>query len=684
MKSIKTVFIVLIVVLTLVVFSAQGAFTIIQFKSVTSDMSTDALMLQAEKEASILEGKISNVAQASTALANVISSMPVYDDQVYFNIINSSLKNESLLSGSGFWFEPNMYKPDTKYYGPYIYKDDGNNPVLTWDYNTPEYDYLSQDWYKQGLNSGKSVVFTSPYYDDVLKTTFMTCASPIKKDGKAVGVTTADITMREIRDYVSNIKVGTNGHAYIVTSDGYYWAKEKDPANDLKVKITEEKDEELKALGQKIVSASKPDLMLLKNHKEFAVYTPIGDTGLRLVLVYSMSEALRLLDRIVLSTVITFIASILIFILIVSYLLNKRIAKPLKMVVAEAEQIANGDLTVGKNLQKKVRSKDELASLARSFEKMAEGMRELIAGIAVTGKTIIESSKEIESEAKDTLAESEHISATVEELARGATDQAETTQKGHQALTDIIDQLQDVVESTKQSEKLTLEAIKIMEEGSEKVKYQKSKMQDNKLAANNVGAAIGALSDKSKQIGQIIDVINGIAEQTNLLALNAAIEAARAGEQGRGFAVVADEVRKLAEQSATATQEIGRLISEIQGDILQAVDETKKTERIVSEQEQAVDETNEAFENIRAAVEEINSKIIDVYKITGQLNKNSETVANIIEGLASISEENAAGTQEVAASTDKQTSSVQKVSKQIEDLVGLAVKLQEDIGKFKI
>ncbi len=220
--------------------------------------------------------------------------------------------------------------------------------------------------------------------------------------------------------------------------------------------------------------------------------------------------------------------------------------------------------------------------------------------------------------------------------------------------------------------------------GFETISAQKNKMEMNKLATEQVGVKVNALSEKSDKIGQIADVISSIAGQTNLLALNASIEAARAGEHGRGFAVVADEVRKLAEESGSAAQGIGELLLDIRKGIEDAVKEMSKVRAIVEEQEQAVDTTAQAFDDILKAVKAVMENTNEMTKESGELTAFSYVVGENIENIASITEQNAAGTEEVSASTEEQTASIQQIASSAAELAELATELQSSLQKFRV
>ena len=192
------------------------------------------------------------------------------------------------------------------------------------------------------------------------------------------------------------------------------------------------------------------------------------------------------------------------------------------------------------------------------------------------------------------------------------------------------------------------------------------------------------LINTSNRIDKITHVISGIAKETNLLSLNAAIEAARSGEHGKGFTIVAGEIRKLAQETEDATQEISKLVRQAKEWINKTAAEVNNTERIVLEQEAAVEKTSGSFSFINQAVGRVAEQFNQIVNFTDKLRNDSKEVETKIESIVAVVQMNSANTQEVAASIEEQSASMEQIAASCEELGRMAKKLQQAIGKFKI
>jgi methyl-accepting chemotaxis protein len=376
MKSIRTLFITITVLITVAIFTAQAAISYISFSRISFDSVESNLKIQAEKEAAILNSRMTTVGKASNSLADTIASMTQIDDATLFNLISSQIRKDSMVYGGGFWMEPYIVDPAQKYYGPYVYNDSGNQ-VVTWDYSTDQYDYFQYDWYKNGINAGDSVVFSEPYLDAVTGVTMITASSAISKNGKVIGATTFDIGLDEMQNYVQNIKVGKKGYAYIVTQQGYYWATMNDK-KDLVVKISEEKESGIKSFGTKLMNDDSTGVSVVDNGegKDYMVYTPIGTTGLKLVTVMPETEATAAVKKVFFIYFVVFVISIVLFIFAITLLFNKKIIKPLKAWQTSSEKLSKGDVSDNPELEKYKDTNNEVGQLSRAFLELAQSVKE--------------------------------------------------------------------------------------------------------------------------------------------------------------------------------------------------------------------------------------------------------------------------------------------------------------------
>ena len=328
------------------------------------------------------------------------------------------------------------------------------------------------------------------------------------------------------------------------------------------------------------------------------------------------------------------------------------IVTPLKEGSGVLEQMSTGDLSVRMNKE----YKGDYQIIKNSINKLGESLSGLISKVSEAVQA--------------TASASSQISSSSEEMAAGAQEASAQTGEVASSIEQMTKTIMQSAGSANRAAELSKKSGNQANLGNEKVNKNKESIEKIIDASDNTGQIITTLAGKTDQIGEIAQVIDDIADQTNLLALNAAIEAARAGEQGRGFAVVADEVRKLAERTTKATKEIAETIKAIQKEAKEADASMVEAKESVMEGKQITDEVEDALNSILESAQEVDSEIGQLATAAEEQSTAAEQIGKNIESINSVSNESAAGTEQIARAA--------------EDLNQLTDGLQRLISQFKV
>lgn len=377
--------------------------------------------------------------------------------------------------------------------------------------------------------------------------------------------------------------------------------------------------------------------------------------------------------------VIIFIAVLALLTFVVFYFILDRIFKRISSLLDKAKKVGEGDFS--KNLQ--VDREDEIGAIGLVFNDIIDGLKGMFMNIESISGQLASTSQELAATSEEVSAGSDEISSSIEESAMESRNQLDMITQSRQDVLAMVERIEDLNTSVIDINKIANQTIESANEGIETSDRARDSMAELIVSTDATSEDINRLTEGSREIEEIVRTIRDISEQTNLLSLNAAIEAASAGEAGRGFSVVAEEVRSLAEQSNVASQEIERIIKQIQDDIENSVLSINENKVKIDENVEIVNDSNNKFDQIGNAVNQVGSQLEVITGIVDYVSNGAQDIVEIYETITVNAENELASGENITANSEEQAAAMNEISGAAVSLAELAGDLTEMLNEFQ-
>ena len=716
----------MMVVILPVIMISMTVLTVISVQSGSKSINSE-ISSRMEAELQVQDDQVTSYFRQITDIADMLSnavltSFDRVDIVAYENLLTKVVEENDFVVSSGIWFEPYVFNLEQKYTGPLARKDN-NVTYISTPYSEEDTNYTKQQFYSIA-QAATQTILTEAIYDITQNTFKITAVVPLICDGTTllettepevtiqviptttntnvssglgtetpepedyvvkrtgfIGCVTIDVKLDDIKEFIESTTVGDKGKATLLSAEGTYMAGSSQKNISKRLKITKEENESLAKAGEEIVANQNGRVTYTEDGEKYNIYySTLGTNGWKVMITIPQSELTESVEKMTILMILVCVAAACVTAVVVALEVSS-IIKRINRVKKFAGILADGDFTTEPI---RVKTKDELGMMSESLNIMYANNKEVIENIAEHSEQIDDSSKRLNEAAQRLTEQFKSIQSHMNEVNESMLTASAATEQVNASTEEVLSNVNMLAGETKNS----------MHQVSE-IKQRAAQVGDNSRQAYNSATELSVQFEEKMQvtianakvvenIGELASVISEIADQIDLLSLNASIEAARAGEFGSGFAVVAGQIKKLAEQSNDSAQYIDEIIGMLLTESTAAVQVMDEVKNIMKVQNDHLYDTKNCFEKVSHCVDVTQKEIADINDSISYMDTARTDVVDVVQNLTAIAEENAAGTQEALALMETIDGMIKNVADVSEQLSQLANAIEEDICIFKI
>ncbi|ANF97634.1 methyl-accepting chemotaxis protein [Paenibacillus bovis] len=664
--------IVLIVLVLISVLSYQFA-----KQKLNEEMNNTATSSLNGVTASIKEQITNNSTVASSLAAAAGQAHETMNMDDYAQLTERWTMLSAMTYGSGIYFAADAFDDGVKYHSVYAARK-GDNISATFEYDDPAYDYLSKPWYTGTLGNFDRIYYTEPFTDEKTGITMITAGKTIRSaTGQALGVATSDLNINSIRDYVNNMDIGAIGHALLLDHNGNVLA-----SSETGIKAGggfTGADGMNKAALANVMAQNKGQTSIQLAGQSYTLYfQTLEGTGWKTGIVLSQAE-IQEPAREMLHTLLI-IGGISLIVLAVAILWNNLgMIREIRKMMNLSRKMAAGDYSD----RLEVSRRDEFGQMAVEFNHILASTGAVIQRLDEQSSLIQTTAAHMVDDSRQTAVDARHNVDELVDMEQGSQTQLQATDESTTAMEEMAAGVQRIAESVQEVASAAQQMEQKTGEGNQQLHKVVKQMDSAKLVMDEAGKMAGSLNERAQQISSIIDVIQGINKQTTLLALNASIEAARAGDAGRGFGVVASEISNLATSVGDSTKMITAQIVAMQEETAAVLMGMESGAVRVTRGLSSLEDTRRMFDSIKGDVEQMSAEIQEVSSASEEMSAGAQQITASLENLADIAKNTLSKAGQANKRSVEQLTALDRLEGSAQSLHHISDTLNELIAQFQ-